>query len=176
MAIKALAEEGRTVLLSCAAAEVIVNPVAAYVFKVPPKDSDAAELIFRQMKKVGIAQIGLLSSNTGFGKAGKEQVEKVAAAHGIQIAVNEVYDKAATDLTAEVTKLKAAKRPGRRQLVHRAGPGDRPQERAADRPHGSHLPEPRLREHPVRQGGGRGGGGRALPGGPPGGRRRPPGQ
>jgi branched-chain amino acid transport system substrate-binding protein len=109
MAVKALAEEGRTVLLSCAAAEVIVNPVAAHVFKVAPKDSDAAELIFRQMKKAGIARIGLLSSNTGFGKAGKEQVEKAAAAHGVQIAVNEVYDKAATDLTAEVTKLKAAK-------------------------------------------------------------------
>ncbi len=109
MAVKALAEEGRTVLLSCAAAEVIVNPVAAHVFKVAPKDSDAAELIFRQMKRAGIARIGLLSSNTGFGKAGKEQVEKAAAAHGVQIAVNEVYDKAATDLTAEVTKLKAAK-------------------------------------------------------------------
>jgi len=104
MAVKAVAEEGRTVLLSCAAAEVIVNPIARHVFKVAPKDSDAAELIFRQMKKMGIARIGLLS----FGKAGKEQVEKAAAAHGIQIAVNEVYDKAATDLTAEVTKLKAA--------------------------------------------------------------------
>jgi len=50
----------------------------------------------------------VLSSNTGFGKAGKEQIEKLAPGHGIQIAVNEVYDKAATDLTAEVTKLKAA--------------------------------------------------------------------
>ena len=108
MAVKAVAEEGRTVLLSCAAAEVIVNPIARYVFKVAPKDSDAAEVIFRQMQKMGIARIGLLSSNTGFGKAGKEQVEKGAGGHGIQIAVNEVYDKAATDLTAEVTKIKAA--------------------------------------------------------------------
>jgi len=28
--------------MSCAAAEVIVNPVAKYVFKTPQKDSDAA--------------------------------------------------------------------------------------------------------------------------------------
>jgi len=55
-----------------------------------------------------VKRIGLLSSNTGFGKAGKEQVEKLAPSHGIEIAVSEVYDKAATDLTAEVTKLKAA--------------------------------------------------------------------
>jgi branched-chain amino acid transport system substrate-binding protein len=108
MAIKGLAEEGKTLLLSLAAAEVIVNPVASHVFKVAPKDSFAAEVIFRQMKKMGISRIGFLSSNTGFGKAGKEQVERLAPEHGIQIALNEVYDKAATDLTAEVTKLKAA--------------------------------------------------------------------
>jgi branched-chain amino acid transport system substrate-binding protein len=108
MAVKPIAEEGKTLLLSCAAAEVIVNPVAPHVFKVAPKDAYAAEMIFRRMKKMGVKRIGFLSSNTGFGKAGKDQVEKLAPAHGIEIAVSEVYDKAATDLTAEVTKLKAA--------------------------------------------------------------------
>ncbi len=108
MAVKAVAEEGRTILLSCAAAEVIVNPVARHVFKTPQKDSYAVIKIFQQMRKMGIARIGVLTSNTGFGKAGKEQIEKLAPEHGIQIAVNEVYDKAATDLTAEATKLKAA--------------------------------------------------------------------
>jgi branched-chain amino acid transport system substrate-binding protein len=108
MAVKPIAEETKTLLVSCAAAEVIVNPVAPHVFKVAPKDSHAAEMIFRRMKKMGVSRIGLLSSNTGFGKAGKEQVERLAPEHGIQVAVSEVYDKAATDLTAEVTKLKAA--------------------------------------------------------------------
>jgi len=108
MAIKNIAEEGKTILMSMAAAEVIVNPVAPHVFKVAPKDSFAVDLIFEQMKKMGISRIGVLSSNTGFGKAGKEQIEKFAPNHGIQIVANEVYDKAATDLTAEVTKLKAA--------------------------------------------------------------------
>ncbi len=108
MAIKALAEESKTPLLSCAAAEVIVNPVASYVFKTPQKDSQAVIRIFQQMKKMGISKIGVLSSNTGFGKAGKDQIEKLAAEHGIQIVVSEVYDSKATDLTAEVTKIKAA--------------------------------------------------------------------
>lgn len=107
MAIKNIAQEGKTLLLSCAAAEVIGKPVASYVFKTPQNDSDAAIAIFQQMKKMGITRIGVLSSNTGFGQAGKQQIEKLAPAHGIQIAVNEVYDKAATDLTAEVTKVKA---------------------------------------------------------------------
>ena len=108
MAIKNFAEENKTIMLSCAAAEVIVNPLAKYVFKVAPRDSYAAEKIYHQMKKMGISKIGVLSSNTGFGKAGKEQLEKFAPEHGITIALSEVYDKAATDLTAEVTKLKGA--------------------------------------------------------------------
>jgi branched-chain amino acid transport system substrate-binding protein len=108
MAVKNLAEEGKTILLSCAAAEVIVNPVAKHVFNTPQKDRYAVVKIFQHMKKLGVTRIGLLSSNTGFGKAGKEQVERLAPEYGVQIAVNDVYDKAATDLTAEVTKLKAA--------------------------------------------------------------------
>ncbi len=108
MKIKNVAEEGKTILLSCAAAEVIVNPVAKYVFKTPQNDSFAVIKIFDQMKKMKISKIGVLSSNTGFGQAGKAQIEKMAPQHGLQIVANEVYDKAATDLTAEVTKVKAS--------------------------------------------------------------------
>jgi branched-chain amino acid transport system substrate-binding protein len=108
MKIKSVAEEGKTILLSCAAAEVIVNPVAKYVFKTPQSDKDAVLKIFQQMKKMKITRIGLLSSNTGFGGAGKAQIEKLAPENGITIVANEVYDKAASDLTAEVTKIKAA--------------------------------------------------------------------
>jgi len=108
MKIKTLAEDGKTILLSCAAAEAIVKPVGKYVFKTPQNDSHAVRKIYEQMKKAGIAKIGVVSSNTGFGKAGKEQLEKLAPEYGITIIANEVYDKEATDLTAVVTKLKAA--------------------------------------------------------------------
>ncbi len=108
LAVKGIAEDARTPLISCAAAEAIVNPVARWVFKTAQKDSDAIVKVFRQMKAMGITRIAVLSSNTGFGKAGKEQIARLAPEHGIQIALDEVYDKAATDLTAEVTKVKAA--------------------------------------------------------------------
>jgi branched-chain amino acid transport system substrate-binding protein len=108
LAVKAIADEAGTPLLSCAAAEAIVNPVARWVFKTAQKDSDAIVQVFRHMKKAGLTRVGVLSSNTGFGKAGREAIAKLAPAHGIQIVADEVYDKAATDLTAEVTKVKAA--------------------------------------------------------------------
>jgi branched-chain amino acid transport system substrate-binding protein len=108
MAVKPIAQEAKVLLLSCAAAEAIVNPVVSWVFKTAQKDSDAMAQVFATMKRMKVTRIGLLSSNTGFGKAGKEQVEKLAPGAGITVVASEVYDKAATDLTAEVTKLKAA--------------------------------------------------------------------
>jgi len=107
MQIKALCEESKMVLVSCAAAEVIVNPVARYVFKVPQKDSQAVLWIYRTMKTRGLHRIAILSSNDGFGSAGRKQLEDLAAAEGIEILVNEVYDKQATDLTDLLTKVKS---------------------------------------------------------------------
>ena len=108
MKIKSVAEEAKTILMSCAAAEVIVNPVAKWVFKTPQMDKHAVIRIFEQMKTMKLTKAGVLSSNTGFGKAGKEQIEKLAAEHGVQVVASEAYDSKATDLTAEVTKVKAA--------------------------------------------------------------------
>ena len=106
MQIKNLCEENKMILVSCAAAEVIVNPVAKYVFKTPQKDSQAVTWIFNTMKEKGISKVAMLSSNDGFGSAGKKQVEEMAKTAGIEILCNEVYDKQATDLTDILTKVK----------------------------------------------------------------------
>lgn len=116
MQIKAICEENKTILISCAAAEVIVNPVAKYVFKTPQKDSQAITWIYRTMKDKGISKIAVLTGNDGFGAAGKKQLEEIAKTSGIEILVNEVYDKAATDLTDILTKVKAA--PGVQAVVN----------------------------------------------------------
>ncbi len=106
MAIKSLCQENKTLLISCAAAETIVNPVASYVFKTPQKDSDAAKRIFQAMKAKGISKVGVITSNDGFGMAGKAQIEKLAPEDGISVAISETYDKQESDLTGVLTKLK----------------------------------------------------------------------
>jgi len=107
MKIKKIAEGGQTVLLSCGAAEVIVNPVAKYVFKTPEKDSFVAKKIFAEMNRLGISKIAVVAGNTGFGKAGKRQLTTLAPEFGIEIVAAETYDKKSTDLSALVAKLKA---------------------------------------------------------------------
>ncbi|MDA3938734.1 MAG: ABC transporter substrate-binding protein [Spirochaetia bacterium] len=107
MQIKDLCESYKVPLVAAAAAEAIVDPVASYVFKTPQKDSYVAKWIFSTMQSMGIKRIGVVAANTGFGNAGKGQLEKYASDFGIEIVIAETYDKAATDLTALLTKLKA---------------------------------------------------------------------
>jgi branched-chain amino acid transport system substrate-binding protein len=107
MKLKSLCDDNQTILVSCAAAETIVNPVAKWVFKTPQMDSFAAQMIYATMKKLGIAKIGVVVTNTGFGQGGKAQLEKLAPANGIAIAISEVYDSTATDLSGVLTKVRA---------------------------------------------------------------------
>lgn len=116
MQIKALCEENEMLLISCAAAEMIVNPVATYVFKTPQKDSQAITWIFNVMKEKGVTKAAVLSSNDGFGNAGKKLLEEMAKGGGIEILINEVYDKQATDLTDVLTKVKAT--PGVQAVIN----------------------------------------------------------
>ena len=107
MALKGYAEQNEEILISCAAAETIVNPVARWVFKVPQMDSFAALAIFDTMKKLGITRFGAVVSNTGFGQGGKAQLERLAPQSGLTLAIVEVYDSTATDLTAVLAKVQA---------------------------------------------------------------------
>jgi len=109
MKVKKIFEEAQTPLISAAAAEVIVNPVARYVFKTPQKDSYVAKKIFQTMKDMGISKIAVLAGNTGFGNAGKSQLLKIAPEMGIEVVETEVYDKKSNDLSAVVAKIKANK-------------------------------------------------------------------
>jgi branched-chain amino acid transport system substrate-binding protein len=116
MQIKKLCEENQMILVSCAAADAIVNPLAKYVFKTPQKDSQAATWIYRTMKEKGISKIAVLTGNDGFGASGKKQLEDLAKTEGIEIVANEVYDKQATDLTDILTKVKGT--PGVQAVVN----------------------------------------------------------
>jgi len=107
LSIKKVCEDGRTIMISCSAADLIVTPVSPHIFKTAPSDRFAARQIYTLMQKRGITKIAVLAANDGFGKAGKEQLARNAADFGITIVAEDVYDKSATDLTASVAKLKA---------------------------------------------------------------------
>jgi len=108
MAVIPIVEEAKVPLVSCAAAEAIVVPVKSWVFKTPQKDSDAALRIYETMREQGISKIALITGTTGFGDQGRKQLKKLAPELEIEIVADETYGPEDTDMTAQLTKIKAS--------------------------------------------------------------------
>ncbi|MEJ2719463.1 MAG: ABC transporter substrate-binding protein [Deltaproteobacteria bacterium] len=108
MAIKGICNKDKVPLVSAAAAEVIINPLAKYVFKVPQVDSHVVIRIYEQMKKMGIKKVGLITGTTGFGKEGRKQAKKYAKKMGFDIVADETYGPRDTDMTAQLKKISSA--------------------------------------------------------------------
>ena len=108
MAVIPIVEEAKVPLVSCAAAEAIVVPVKRWVFKTPQKDSDAAMRIYETMREQGISKIAIITGTTGFGDQGRKQLKKLAPELEIEIVADETYGPNDTDMTAQLTKIKAS--------------------------------------------------------------------
>ncbi len=109
MAVVPIAERYKVPLISCAAAEAIIKPVKKWVFKTPQSDADAVRRIYEKCQEMKIDKIAIMSGTTGFGKAGRDQLKKLAAEYGMTIVADETYGPKDTDMTAQLTKIKATK-------------------------------------------------------------------
>ncbi len=109
-------EEAGVPLVSCAAAWVqlfpgndTTRPNYKYVFKTPQNDSHCARTIFADCVKRGFKKVAIISGTTGFGAPGRAELLASAGDFGIEIVADETYPGDATDLTPQLTKIKAAK-------------------------------------------------------------------
>lgn len=108
MAMAPLVEKASLPFISLAGAVVVIDPVKKWVFKTPHTDRMAAEKVFEDMKKRGIAKVGLLSETSGFGASGRKETQAVAAKYGITLVADETYGPKDTDITAQLTRIKGA--------------------------------------------------------------------
>ncbi len=108
MAIVPIVEKAEVPLVSCAAAEAIVSPVAErhWVFKTPQKDTDAVIRIYEHMQDKEIAKIAIITGTTGFGDQGRKQLKKYAEKMEITIVADETYGPGDTDMTPQLIKIK----------------------------------------------------------------------
>lgn len=109
MAVIPLAEKEKTPLISCAAGIKITEPVKKWVFKTPANDHVAAEKILIQAAKLKQKSLAIITVSDGFGSSGREQLKALAGQKGFRIVADEVYGPKDTDMTAQLTKIKAAK-------------------------------------------------------------------
>lgn len=107
MAAAPLVEKAGVPMISLAGAVVITEPVKQWLFKMPQTDRMAAERVFEDMKKRNISKVALLSETSGFGQSGAKETRGVAAKYGITLVADETYGPKDTDMTPQLTKIKA---------------------------------------------------------------------
>lgn len=83
------------------------NSLPKWTFKSPYKAADAMGKICQYMQANGIAKIGFLYSNEGFGKDGLKNVMVQAPKYGVQVIAKESFEPKDVDMTAQLTRIKA---------------------------------------------------------------------
>ncbi|MFP4387636.1 MAG: ABC transporter substrate-binding protein [Desulfococcaceae bacterium] len=109
LAVMPLAVRAQVPLISCAAGNKITSPVLPYVFKTAQSDILAVAAIYQQMKAQGIKKIGILTVANAFGESGREQLEAQADDFGLTVVRAEKFGAKDTDMTAQLTKIRAEK-------------------------------------------------------------------
>ncbi|WP_374730189.1 ABC transporter substrate-binding protein [Stappia sp.] len=108
MAMVPVFEDAGIPFISLAGAVVIIDPVKEYVFKTPHTDRMACQKIFTDMQARGISKVGMISGTGGFGKSMRDQCLDVVGDFGIEIVADETYGPKDSDMTPQLTNIKAA--------------------------------------------------------------------
>jgi branched-chain amino acid transport system substrate-binding protein len=122
LAVIPVAEEGKVPFISLAGGIEIIDPVKIFTFKTPHTDKMACEKIYEDAKKRNITKIGLISGTDGFGASMRAQCIATAKKWNIEIVADESYGPKDTDMTAQLTKIRAV--PGLQAVLNPGfGPG-----------------------------------------------------
>ncbi len=108
MAAVPLVEQAQTPFVSLAGAVGIVEPPKKWVFKTPHTDRMACEKIFADLRGRNLTRLALISGAGGFDKSMRGECLKVAPKYAIEIVADETYGAADTDMTAQLTKIRAS--------------------------------------------------------------------
>ncbi len=107
MAMIPVFEDAQIPFISLAGAIEIIQPVRKWVFKTPHTDRMACEKIFADLKRRNLTTVALISGTDAFGHSMRDQCIAVAPRAGIKIATVENYGPGDSDMTPQLTKIKA---------------------------------------------------------------------
>jgi len=108
MAVAPLVDKFKIPMISFAGSVKIVEPTKKWLFKTPHTDRMAAAKVFEDMQKRGFTKVALISGSGGFDKSGRVQSLALAPKYGITIVADESYGNKDTDMTAQLTKIRAS--------------------------------------------------------------------
>jgi len=100
-------EKAEVPLFACAASAKITTPVKKWVFSSAQTDVLAVARIVVYLKEQDIKKVAIICDSNAFGQSGAEQLKLQLAEAGIEIVDEEKFATKDTDMTAQLTKIKA---------------------------------------------------------------------
>lgn len=109
MGIKPIVTASKIPFVSLAAGNGITAPDNTWVFRAPAKNAVAADKALEYISKtLKLKKIAVLYDSNPFGQDGIDEIKKEVGAKGMTIVAEQKYETAATDVTAQLTTIKAA--------------------------------------------------------------------
>jgi len=108
MAVIPVAEKEQVPLISCSAGIKITEPVKKWVFKTAQNDTLAVGRIYEHLQKQKLTKVAILTVSDGFGASGREQLKAQASKFGITVVSDDTYGPKDTDMTSQLTKIRAS--------------------------------------------------------------------
>jgi branched-chain amino acid transport system substrate-binding protein len=106
MAAVPIIEEAQIPFISLAGANVVVEPVKKWVFKMPHSDRMAVEKIYLDMQRDKKTKAAILGGSGGFDQSCRKEAHDLAKKYGITVVADETYAPTDTDMTVQLTKIK----------------------------------------------------------------------
>ncbi len=103
-------ERAKVPMIANGASRGIVLPPEkrTFTFLAPLTDVVVQSVMLKDMQAKGIKRIAILNSDVAFGTSGRDSLEKGVAAYGITVVAKETFGNADTDMTPQLTKIRAS--------------------------------------------------------------------
>lgn len=104
--------EAKVPMISFAAGDKVISPVDEkrhWVFKTPQSDKMMTEAIVEHMVASGVKTVGFIGYSDAYGESWYQSLSEAIAAKGLQLVVNERYNRTDTSVTGQVLKIVGAK-------------------------------------------------------------------
>jgi branched-chain amino acid transport system substrate-binding protein len=111
LAMREVAADSGTPMLSLAASAQIINPLDAktrWIFKTPQNDALMADAVAVSMKANGIKTMGYIGFADAYGDGWLAEIKRSAQTAGIKVVAEEKYNRNDPSVTGQVLKLIAA--------------------------------------------------------------------
>ena len=108
MAAKPIIEQMKVPTFMCVGGDPVVTvPPFRWTFKSPQRTSVAVKKTYDYLKKKELQKMAIITSADGFGRDGKNWLEKLAPDYGLRIIIGESFQATDNDMTTQLIKIKA---------------------------------------------------------------------